>query len=222
MIIYLDESGDLGFDFTKNTPRYFVITLLVCHTRNAANQFKQATRRTLKNKFSKSSLQPLELKGTTTTLAIKKYFYRCATECEDWHIYSIVVDKQKLKSRLNPLPSEHRLYNYLSKEVLKQVALKDISSQLLLVVDKRKGKKGINEFNKYLSYHLEAMLPLNVVYDISHEPSHGRCGLQAVDIFCWGIRRLYEFDDREWFDVYKEKLTLVEADDFMDIKKDGP
>lgn len=33
--IYLDESGDLGFDFSNNgTPKYFVITLLYC--RNSA------------------------------------------------------------------------------------------------------------------------------------------------------------------------------------------
>lgn len=221
MIIYLDESGDLGFDFNKNTPRYFIITLLVCHSKDAANQFKQATRRTLKNKFSKMKRQPSELKGTTTTIAVKKYFYRCATESKDWHIYSIVVDKRKLKSKLEPLPSEHRLYNYLSKEILKQVCLTNIS-QLLLVLDKRKGKQGVNEFNKYLSFHLEAMLPLNVVYDISHESSHKNLGLQSVDIFCWGIHRFYEFGDKEWLGVYEEKLTVVEANNFAGIKKDGP
>ena len=32
MFIFLDESGDLGFDFDKaKTSRYFVITLLVCN-----------------------------------------------------------------------------------------------------------------------------------------------------------------------------------------------
>jgi hypothetical protein len=222
VIIYLDESGDLGFDFTKNTPRYFVIALLVCHSKNAVTQFKQAIRRTLKNKFPKKNLQPSELKGITTTLAVKKYFYRCVTESKDWHVYSIVLDKRKLKDKLKPLPPEHRLYNYLSKEVLKQVDLSGVSSKLLLIVDKRKGKEGINEFNKYLSQHLEAMLPLNVVYDISHEQSHENLVLQAVDIFCWGVRRLHEFGDREWLAVYEEKLTLVEADDFVGIKKDGP
>jgi hypothetical protein len=31
LIIYLDESGDLGFDFNqKNTSRYLIIGLLVC------------------------------------------------------------------------------------------------------------------------------------------------------------------------------------------------
>jgi hypothetical protein len=221
VIIYLDESGDLGFNFKKNTPRYFVITLLACRNKEAANQFKRAVKRTLKNKFSKMKQQPSELKGTTTTLAIKKYFYRCATESNDWHIYSIVLDKHKLKSKLEPLPSEHRLYNHLSKEILRQVDLTGIS-QLLLVLDKRKGKQGINEFNKYLSFHLEAMLPLNIVYDISHESSHMNLGLQSVDIFCWGIHRSYEFGDREWIDIYEEKLTLIEDNNFAGIKERRP
>lgn len=100
--------------------------------------------------------------------------------------------------------------------------LNNVKSQLLLVVDKRKKKGGVNEFNKYLSYHLEAMLPLNVMFDISHEQSHDNSGLQAVDIFCWGIHRLHEYDDDTWFSVYQDKVTLLEADNFTDIKKDGP
>jgi hypothetical protein len=38
---------------------------------------------------------------------------------------------------------------------------------LILIVDKRKGKHETNEFDKYLSFHLESLLPLNVTFDIS-------------------------------------------------------
>lgn len=37
MIIYLDESGDLGFDFTNKKPsKKFVIILLVCKDKSAS------------------------------------------------------------------------------------------------------------------------------------------------------------------------------------------
>ena len=171
--IYLDESGDLGFNFgNKGTPRYFIITLLVCYNKSAIIQFKNAVKRTLKNKLKTKKKNARELKGTDTMLLAKKYFYRHVPESKDWHLYGIVLDKHKLKNKLASLPSEHRIYNYLSKEVLRQVNLTLVKSNLLLVVDKRKGKHGINEFNKYLSNHLEATLPLNVTYDISHEQSH--------------------------------------------------
>jgi len=80
VFIYLDESGDLGFDFTKGkTTRKFVITLLVCDTQTAPRQFKKAVRRTLKNKINrrkKKSERILELKGSNTRIEIKKYFFK--------------------------------------------------------------------------------------------------------------------------------------------------
>jgi hypothetical protein len=53
LIVYLDESGDLGFDFSKpKTSRKFVITLLVCDGVEGADGFRKAARRTLKNKLN--------------------------------------------------------------------------------------------------------------------------------------------------------------------------
>ncbi len=49
MFIYLDESGDLGFDFkNKKSSQKFVITLLVCNKKAAVDNFKVAVRKTLK------------------------------------------------------------------------------------------------------------------------------------------------------------------------------
>jgi hypothetical protein len=54
MFIYLDESGDLGFNFNKQkTTKKFVITLLVCNSEAARKEFSKAVRRTLKNKLNR-------------------------------------------------------------------------------------------------------------------------------------------------------------------------
>jgi hypothetical protein len=51
LYIYLDESGDLGFDFANKKPsRYFVMTALVCKNKQSSQIILQAVRRTLKNK----------------------------------------------------------------------------------------------------------------------------------------------------------------------------
>jgi len=43
VIIFLDESGDLGFDFRKRkTTKKFVITLLVCNSDAARMEFTKA------------------------------------------------------------------------------------------------------------------------------------------------------------------------------------
>jgi len=82
VIIYLDESGDLGFDFSKRkTSRKFVITLLVNYDRSTATQFKKAVRRTLKNKVNhkkKRKIVPLyithELSQDNTGLQVVDLF----------------------------------------------------------------------------------------------------------------------------------------------------
>jgi len=44
VIIYLDESGDLGFDFSKaKTTSTFIITLLVCDGAESANACRSKT-----------------------------------------------------------------------------------------------------------------------------------------------------------------------------------
>jgi hypothetical protein len=46
MIIYLDESGDLGFDFeNKNPSEKFIITILMCENRRIARGFRKAIHR---------------------------------------------------------------------------------------------------------------------------------------------------------------------------------
>ena len=52
MHIFLDESGDLGFDFTSRKPsKFFTITLLVCKDKHSLDTIEIAVYRTIKNKL---------------------------------------------------------------------------------------------------------------------------------------------------------------------------
>lgn len=56
MSIFIDESGDLGFNFDKKgTKPFFVIGALVCNNVNAYKGIQRAVERTLKNKLRKKS-----------------------------------------------------------------------------------------------------------------------------------------------------------------------
>jgi len=99
LLIYLDESGDLGFDFNKpKTSEKFVITLLACDNTVTMRHFRKAVRRTLKNKLNHKNARSRivqELKGTRTSLTIKEYFYRNLPE-SGWHIYSVILNKKRV------------------------------------------------------------------------------------------------------------------------------
>jgi hypothetical protein len=127
MFIYLDESGDLGFDFTKaKTSRKFMITLLVCHSQSAQRDIKKAIYRTLRNKINrkkKDRSRLKEMKGAKTTLEIKRYFYK-HIQNDEWVLYSVVLNKQRVFENLKTPLGRNRLYNYLSRFLLDKFAFK--------------------------------------------------------------------------------------------------
>ena len=75
-----------------------------------------------------------------------------------------------------------------------------------MVVDRSKNKEETRDFNQYLFNQVEALLPLNTAFDISHLASAESAELQAADLFCWGIFRKYELDDEDWYDMFKDKI----------------
>ena len=209
MYIYLDESGDLGFEFSnKNPSSHFVITLLVCANQESAASIKKATEKTIKNKIHcKNKFNHInELKGTGTTIGVKNYFFNNADKNNAWKIYSIILDKKAVLSKLTQPINKHRIYNVVVNHLLKQVDF-SMASTINLFVDQSKDRDGINEFDDMLKVSLDTILPLNVPFNIRHVRSHQSHGIQAVDLFCWGIYRKYVHCDEEWYSIFKQKIV---------------
>ena len=212
MFIYLDESGDLGFDFSKpKTSRYFVITLLVCNTKQAQDGFATAVKRTLKNKLNHKKVNKrvvTELKGSKTTLAIKQYFVKNLPN-EGWAIYSVTLNKARVDEGLRSRLGKKKLYNFLAHFILEKVCFPQNVPMVSLIVDRCKNKAEIKDFNRYLENQLEALLPLNARLAIDHLSSEENAGLQSVDMFCWGIARKDDLNETDWFNCYSDKVKFT-------------
>ena len=208
MYIYLDESGDLGFDFTKaKTTKKFVITLLLCEDQNTNRQSQKAVRRTLRklNRRKRKSRRIEELKGTGTTLAAKEYFFR-HLKSDGWHLYTLVLNKERIRPELQAKKAKPRLYNYLARHLIEKLPLRTTFTNVRLVVDRSKNIQEIQDFNQYVRNQIEALLPLNTGFAIEHLTSKESAGLQAVDLFCWGIFRKYESGDCDWYRIYSSRI----------------
>ena len=212
MYIFLDESGDLGFNFEKTkTSRQFVISLLVCQDKQAQDGFRRAVERTLKNKLNhrKNSTRTIaELKGTGTSFPIKQYFFR-QLPADGWKIYSVTLNKSRVDVQLRSKAGKKKLYNFLARFILEKVHFPEDVRQVSLVVDRCKNKEEIKDFNQYVVNQLEALLPLNARLNIDHLGSHESAGLQAVDLFCWGIARKDGLNDQEWNAVFQDKVSFT-------------
>jgi hypothetical protein len=127
---------------------------------------------------------------------------------DDWKIYSIILNKERVNKNLRTSHGKRKLYNFLSRVLIEELAplLKETREKVELVVDRSKNKEEIKDFNHYLTNQLQAMLPLNVPLNIYHLNSFQTCELQAVDLFSWGIFRKFEFHDLEWYNCFSHKI----------------
>lgn len=202
ILIYLDESGCLGF--SDNSSPMFVITILKVDNLGTQRKISKAVERTIKNKISyRKKERNLELKGSRTSLEIKKYFYSQMPQ-KGWCIYTVILNKKRVEPHLRTNEGKPRLYNYLSKFILSHINLKDSVSRVDLYIDRSKNPNEIKDFDAYIQAHLD--LSPKTILNISHQVSQENKAIQAVDLFCWGIARKYSIKETVWYECFKKNI----------------
>lgn len=210
--LYLDESGDLGFDFVNKKPsKFFTIAVVAVDSIEENRKLIKAVRLTLRRKLNPPNKRKrivYELKGSSTTIEVKKYFYRFVQPIR-FGVYAVTLNKRRVYERLTK--EKARVYNFISRHVLDRIPFeKNAGQRVEMIVDKSKSKPEIVEFNTYIRHQLEARLPPSAKLDVFHWSSQDTPGLQAADVFCWGIFQKYERKDEAWLAVFREKLMLDE------------
>ena len=209
LYLYLDESGDLGFDFiTKKPSKFFTVAVLSIQGQDNNRRLINAVKRTLKRKIGRKSSIGFELKGSKVSLEIKKYLYGQIAAL-DFKIYALTLNKKRVNQNL--VQTKERLYNYVARLVLDHIELDSARQRVMLILDKSKSKPEIADFNSYIFRQLQGKLNPKIPLDIMHKLSHQMLGLQVVDLFAWGIFRRYEKQDEKWFAVFEEKVAFSDV-----------
>lgn len=205
--LYLDESGDLGFDFVNKKPsKFFIVTILAVNGDIENRILFKSVGKTLRRKLNPKGKRKrivFELKGTKTTLEIKKYFYEQVRKI-NFYIYTITLNKKRVYEYL--IKDKSRVYNFIARNVLDQIPFKEANLRIELIIDKSKSKPEIVEFNSYIRRQLEAKIDPKIPLNIHHLNSTENCGLQAVDMFSYGIFEKYERKRKDWFNIFKGKV----------------
>ena len=211
--MYLDESGDLGFDFVNKKPsKFFTITILAVHGREGNRALIKAVRKTIARKLNprkKRRRWVQELKGTHTILSVKRYFLRQLDEAQvPYAIFALTMNKRKAFEKLSR--NKEHVHNFLARHVLDKIRFENVDRGVYLYVDRSKGKAEIEEFNQYVVQHLQGRIRPHVSLDIKHEDSKKQLGLQAVDLFSWGIFQKHERGKTGWFECFSSRVRLDE------------
>ncbi|MBU0679418.1 MAG: DUF3800 domain-containing protein [Verrucomicrobia bacterium] len=208
--LYLDESGDLGFDFVNRKPsNFFTVCILATSSGESNKGFSYATKKTLRRKINhRRKRHPVsELHASSTTLEVKQYMYSQLSR-HRFGIYAVTLNKRRVYDKL--ADNKSRVYNFIARQVLDRIPFEDAAGPIQLIIDRSKGGAEIREFNSYIDTQLKGRLDPAIALTIQHRNSCDWHGLQVVDSFAWGIFRKYERGDTAYHDQFREKVLLDE------------
>ncbi|MDR0876086.1 MAG: DUF3800 domain-containing protein [Clostridiales Family XIII bacterium] len=213
-IYYLDESGDLGFDFRKlRTSRFFVIAFLIADDKRPVHAVIKKALKGLPENDLKHNHGVLHAGYEKSSTCIK--LLRHITS-KDICIAVMKLDKRKLT-----LPEN--IHDFYSQVVISLFnclhtnGLIDSSEQICLIASQR-------ETNKQLNDKFAAMVSqgTSIVANISTEIAkpYSDKGLQVVDFIAWAYWQKYENDNPLYADILSAK-TILECS-YDGDKKDRP
>lgn len=202
--IFLDESGDLGFDFTKKkTSKYFLITCLFVKE-------KRPIEKIVKNIFSCFSKKEIKTHHGTLHFfkekpSTRQRLLNLLNE-KDTSAVCIYLNKSKVYTKLQD--EKHILYNYVANILLDRIYTKKlipIDEPVILVASRRETNKFLNDnFCQYLSGQVNGNHKVKVSIEIK-TPQEEKC-LQVVDGVCWSLFRKREHGDESYANLIKSKV----------------
>lgn len=202
--IFLDESGDLGFNFKKKkTSKFFVVTFLfVEDNKSSIEKIVKRTHSELKKKTKRKVgiLHAVNEKAITRQRLLKRLAEKNCV------IMVIYLNKNKVFTKLQD--EKQVLYNYVTNILLDRIYTRKIvpiDKKIKLIASRRETNKFLNDnFKSYLNRQIKNKH--NGEIKISIKTPHEEKVLQAVDFVSWAIFRKYENSDDSYYNIIKNKI----------------
>jgi hypothetical protein len=205
--IYLDESGDLGFEQDKKrSTTFFLVTFLFVPMKRPLNKLVSYTHRQLKlkHKMKRPVLHCFQEKPVTRIRLLKKLAEK------DCRIMAIVLNKNQVYTKLQN--EKAVLYNYITNILIDRIVQKKllpVQQRIHLIASRRETSKFLNlNFKNYLEQQVQNKHLID--FEVQIKKPHEEKGLQAVDFVSWAIFRKYEYGDDSYYNIVKP--LIIEED----------
>lgn len=203
--IFMDESGCLGFDFTKSkTSKHFIITFLLVNNAHILDKIVSKTFCSISPKKRRNHSGMLHCYKEDNKTRIKLF---SLVKEKEVSIMVISLNKHKVYTKLKD--EKTILYNYVTNILLDRLATKKllpIRDKITLVASQRETNRFLNEnFKHYLQTQISTTH--KVLLDVSIKPASTVKGLQIVDFISWAIFRKYEHNDDYFYNMIKNLIV---------------
>ena len=138
----MDESGDLGFDFSKKrTSKFFIVTFLFVENKRHVEKIIKQAHATLKRKYK---IKNAVLHAAKEEHPVIKRVCKKIVE-KKFKIMVISLDKSKVYTNLRE--EKHVLYNYIVNILLNRIINKRLitDDKITLIASKRETNKFLNK-----------------------------------------------------------------------------
>lgn len=203
--IFLDESGDLGFDFKKKkTSKFFVVTFFLSKDKRV---LEKMVKKVFKG-FSKIEVKNHHgvLHAFKETPRTRQKLLNSFREKNLSNVIVVFLNKKKVYTKLQDEKSV--LYNYVTNILLDRVCTKKlipIDEKITLVASRRETNRFLNQnFTAYLKTQVKNNHKLDIDIEIK-SPTQEK-GLQVVDMLSWSIFRKYEHGDESYYNIIKPDI----------------
>jgi hypothetical protein len=205
-MIYLDESGDLGFK--PRSSKFFVLAAII--TRDP-EKVRRCIKRVRQQKLPKKYKTVPELKFHNSSQTIRKRVLDCVAGT-DTDIAFVILHKNQVYERLKSKPSI--LYNYLTGSLIAKIIIAyKLEGQVRVIIDKSLYGFERENFDNYLTWkaclgnHSEeqSIDPPEIVHIDSRQD---RC-IQVADFVAGAINHKYTMNDPSYYSAIGPRISIL-------------
>lgn len=201
--IFMDESGDLGFNWSKKkTSKYFIITVLfVPHVRKVQKIVSKVHSTLRKSHKAKSGVLHAYKESPTT----RHRMLRLLSE-DNITVMTICLNKKKVYTQLQN--EQNVLYNYVVNILLDRINTRKLiptDEKIILIASRKDTNKFLN--NNFTDYLEGVKSGHGLDLSVEIKTPHAEKCLQAADFLSWSIFRKYEHNDMSYYNMIKDIIV---------------
>lgn len=202
--IYMDESGDLGFNDYELNSKFFIITFLIANNEKEINNVMKNLYKWMEGKKVRRKKSAFFHANQEWKASVKRALDLASRR--DIKVVSLVLQKDIISRK--DKENIHSLYNKAVWYLLEQCERRNYltyKDKHYFIASRKETKRQLNEnFISYLASSHSDLLDIDIIID---NPSQVKW-LELVDPISFAIYQKYEYWDLELYSVIKNKIIL--------------
>lgn len=202
--IYMDESGDLGFNDYELNSKFFIITFLIANNEKEISNVMKNLYKWMEGKKVRRKKSAFFHANQEWKASVKRALDLASRR--DIRVVSLVLQKDILSWK--DKENIHSLYNKAVWYLLEQCERRNYltyKDKHYFIASRKETKRQLNEnFISYLESSHSDLLDIDIMID---NPSQVKW-LELVDPISFAIYQKYEYWDLELYSVIKNKIIL--------------